>query len=204
MRKLWYSPVLINFWSRSTEFMQFSSLWLVEQFPCICRRTTHRIGLKFGGQTHYGTLQVWLTFSHAPLNSRCYLACDWSSSFRAFADEPLIGLGSNLVVKSVMGLPRSDQLLVMLYWIHAVSWPLIGGAVSMQLQMNRWSDWAQIWWANSLWTSLGLINFWSCSAKFPPFPGLWLVEQFLCICKRTADWIELKFGGQTRYGPPPA
>ena len=39
---------------------------------------------------------------------------------------------------------------------------------------------------------MGLINFWSCSVEFPLFPGIWLVEQFPCICKQTADWIELK------------
>ena len=34
---------------------------------------------------------------------------------------------------------------------------------------------------NLLWDSICMINFWSCSTKFPLFPGLWLVEHFLYI-----------------------
>ena len=30
--------------------------------------------------------------------------------------------------------------------------------------------------------------------EFPPFPGLSLIEQFLCILRHTAHWINLKFG----------
>ena len=36
----------------------------------------------------------------------------------------------------------------------------------------------------------------------PPFPGLWLVEQFQHIFRQIADRIELKFGEQTHWGPP--
>ena len=57
------------------------------------------------------------------------------------------------------------------HWIPVVSWPLIGWAVAMHFQTNRWSDWAQIWWANSLWTSPSMINFWSCFTEFPLFAG---------------------------------
>ena len=36
------------------------------------------------------------------------------------------------------------------------------------------------------------------------FSGLWLVEQFLCICMQTIDQMELKCGGTTHYEGPPA
>ena len=42
------------------------------------------------------------------------------------------------------------------------------------------------------------------SVEFLLFPGLWLVEQFLRICRQTADRFELRFGGPTPYGPPMA
>ena len=53
-----------------------------------------------------------------------------------------------------MGLCTPNELLVMLHWISAISWPLICQTVSENLQTNRWSDWAQIWWANSLWAQV--------------------------------------------------
>ena len=65
-------------------------------------------------------------------------------------------------------------------------------------------DWAQIRWANSLWASADLINFSSCLNEYLFFPGLWLVEQFQCICRQTDDWIGLKFGGLTHHGLPHA
>ena len=37
-----------------------------------------------------------------------------------------------------------------------------------------------------------LINFFSCSTEFLPFPGLWLGEQFLCICWQPAHLIDIK------------
>ena len=57
---------------------------------------------------------------------------------------------------------------------------------------------------NSLYNSPSLINFQACFDEFPPFLGLWLLEQFLCISRQTADWIELKFGGWILYGTPQA
>ena len=57
----------------------------------------------------------------------------------------------------------------MLHGIAVVSWPLIGQAVPAHLQTNRWSDFAQIWWVNTLLASPGLINFWSCSTEFLTF-----------------------------------
>ena len=46
-----------------------------------------------------------------------------------------------------------------------------------------------------------LVNFWSCYAVFSPFPGIWLVEQFLSIYGQTADWTGLRCGGTTHYRP---
>ena len=93
----------------------------------------------------------------------------------------------------------------MVQLIPAVFWPLIGGAVYVHLPTKRWSDYAQTLWANSLWASPGLINFWSCSTEFPLFPaGLWLVGQLPCIWRQTADQIGFKFHVPTHYEPPQA
>ena len=63
----WASPDLINLWSCFTEFPVFRGVWLVEQFPWICRQTTEQIGPKFGGTTHQGYCLAWVTFGHAPM-----------------------------------------------------------------------------------------------------------------------------------------
>ena len=77
--------------------------------------------------------------------------------FRAFANKRLIGLSSNfvdeLVGKLIMGLSSPDYVLDTFCWISVVSWPLTGRVVSAYFQTNRWSDWTQIWWMNSLWYS---------------------------------------------------
>ena len=40
--------------------------------------------------------------------------------------------------------------------------------------------------------SWGLINFGTYSAEFLPFPGLWFVKQFLCICGQShIDWAQI-------------
>ena len=119
---------------------------------------------------------AWFTFGHAPQNSRLFLASDWSSSFHAFTDKLLIRLSSNWVGQLIICLPQPDLLLVMLHEIHTISWPLISWVVSVHLQTNCWSHWAQMWWTNSLWAFLSLINFWSHSTEFQPFPVLWLVK----------------------------
>ena len=117
--------------------------------------------------------------------------------------KPLIGLSSNVVAKLIMRLIRpasghaplvqwscSFGPMVMLLWSsgHAslVQWSCSFGPVVMLL----WSNGHAPFYA----------NFWSCSIEFLPFPGLWLVEQFLCICRQTADRTELKFGGWTHCG----
>ena len=85
--------------------LHYSKLWFQHfAFP-FCAITYHycplpmEVELKISGWIHYGTLQAWLTFGHAPLNSCPFLASDWASSYCTFADKPLIGLTSNLVGK---------------------------------------------------------------------------------------------------------
>ena len=91
------SPDPISVWSRSTEFTLFPGLWFVEQFPRIHGQTAGRIGLRFGGPTHYGPVQGRLTSGHSPLVFRCFLVSGWSSNSCAFTDKPFIGLGSTLM-----------------------------------------------------------------------------------------------------------
>ena len=73
--------------------------------------------------------------------------------------------------------------------------PLICQAGSTHLQTKHWSKFGG---------PTGLINLKSHSTDFLPFPGLWLVEQFPCICRQWADWIGPKFyGPTTHYGSSP-
>ena len=52
------------------------------------------------------------------------------------------------------------------------------------------------------WTSnladeliMGLpVKFWSCFTELLLFPGLWLMQQFLHICRQIADQIDIRFG----------
>ena len=71
---------------------------------------------------------------------------------------------------------------------------------SLHLQTDCWSHWVKIWWANTLQASASIINFWMLFTEFPPFSSIWLVDQFLHICRQTADQIELKFGRWTHHG----
>ena len=61
----------------------------------------------------------------------------------------------------------------------------------------------KFWWMNLLLNSTDLINFGTCTYKFPLFPGLRFVEQFPYICKQTACRIGLRFGRQTHGTPRP-
>ena len=70
--------------------------------------------------------------------------------------------------------------------IPSVSCPLVSWTVFAHLQTN-----------SSLWNSSDLINSWSHSAEFTPFLCPLLVKRFLCICRHTADQIDMKFGGWT-------
>ena len=88
-----------------------------------------------GGGESMSTNQIWWTISlwASPglMNSCHFLASGVSSSFCASADKPLIGFALSIVSKLIMGLPRSEQILVTLLWIPIVFWPLIGRAVSV-------------------------------------------------------------------------
>ena len=115
-------------------------------------QTTQEINLKFVRYIHYGTPHPWLNCGLAPLNYH-FPAYDWCNSFYQFANEPLIRLSSNLLGQIIMGCPQPGQLSVTLHWISAISRPLIYPVVSTHLQKNHRSDFVQIWWANSLWSS---------------------------------------------------
>ena len=67
-----------------------------------------------------------------------FLAFDVSNSFRAFADNRLIGLSPRC--KLIKGLAMLDWCLAMLRWIANASRPLIGRADSAHFQTNRWPD----------------------------------------------------------------
>ena len=77
----------------------------------------------------------------------------------AIINRAIKGLQSPLYIRYCT--PKAWLTLVMLRWIPAISWPLIGQAVSTHLQMqtNCWSDWTQIWWGNSLCVSLAWLIF---------------------------------------------
>ena len=155
--QIWYensfgaSPGLIYFWSRFAEFLSFSDIWFIEQFPRICRYTADRIEIRFSGSFIMGLPNLWLN-----LGSRNF----------------------------------------------SYSRPLIGRVLSVHLQKNYWSDWVQSWWTNSLRASPVLINFWSCSTEFLPFHGLWLTEQFPCICRQTVILFSLDLVGKLTMGFP--
>ena len=52
---------------------------------------------------------------------------------------------------------------------------------------------SQTWWIHTLGESSN--HFWSHTTVFLPFPGPWLVKQFMHICRQTINWINLKFVG---------
>ena len=88
-------------------------------FPRICRQTDNRRS----NWLDYGSLQAWLTFVHASLNFHHSLASDLSSCFRA--EETIAEFSANSVDKFILGLYGPGKDLVAIYWIPAVSWPLI-------------------------------------------------------------------------------
>ena len=94
---------------------------------------------------------------NASLNSDHFLAFDLSNIFCAFLDKLL--RRSNLLDTFIVVLTRLDELLVMCHWIPTISWPLIGQAVSMHLQTNKWLNWAKIWLAILLQASLAWLTF---------------------------------------------
>ena len=89
--------------------------------------------------------------------SHHFLDYYWTSILRAFADNPLIGFSLYFVGKLIMGLPWPDWILVTLYWIPIVLWPLISGVVSTHFWTIRWSDLTRNWWDHSWWASFSLM-----------------------------------------------
>ena len=74
-------------------------------------------------------------------------------SYHMFPDKSMRGWIWNLVDT------RPENFFITLHWITTVSWMLIGWTVSTHWQTNHLSDWAQIWWANALWTSPDWLTF---------------------------------------------
>ena len=175
----------LTFGHTPLNFSPFPGLWLMKQLT-----DKLLIGFKFGGPTHNGTPQAWLTFRCAPLNSCHFLASDWSSTFRPFRDKPLIRFISHLVCQLLASPCRPAYL-----WL-VEQFPCIYRQTADQIELKFGGP------IHYIWASPSLIHFWSWSTEFPPCHGLWLVEQFLHIFRQTADEIELKFGGLTHYGPP--
>ena len=77
--------------------------------------------------------QAWLIFGHAPLNSCHFLALDWSSSFHAFPDKPLIRLISTLV--DTVGTPYNTNVGVQKIPDRAIWKPM----VAKRNNTNPWS-----------------------------------------------------------------
>ena len=119
---------------------------------------------------------AWLIFGHASLNSRHFLALDLPSSLCEYADKMLIRLRSNLVGHLITGLPQPH------FWSCSAEFqPFLGSdwsGISMHLPEKHWLDWIQIWWANSLQASPGLIDFWSCSAESKFLIPIWFNSQW--------------------------
>ena len=100
----WAQILWANFLLTLRWISAIPGLWLIQMFSPICRYTADRIELKLGRPTRYWPFQVWVTFGHAPRNSRCFLDAYLLSVFCAFADKLLIRFSSNLVSKLMMDL----------------------------------------------------------------------------------------------------
>ena len=58
---------------------------------------------------------------------------------------------------------------------------------------KHFSEWAEIWGANSLWDSPGLINFWSCSVLPGTicWPLIWGAASVHLQTNRWSDWLQI-------------
>ena len=139
---------LSNYWSHFFEFPPFPSLWFVEQFPPIYRSIADQFALIFNGIAHYGSPHAWLTFGHDPLNFCRLLASDWLSSFRAFADNYLIGFSSNLVGRLTMDLSWPHWLFIL--WSCSTEFPPFH-VLWLVEQLPH------IWWQTANWIELKFI-----------------------------------------------
>ena len=96
---MWWIPSvwegMINFWSCFAEFLLFP--WVVQQVSHISYQTSQGIELKLDGCIHYETLQIWITFDQASVNSCSSLASDRASIFRISSNKLLRGLSSYLI-----------------------------------------------------------------------------------------------------------
>ena len=91
---------------------------------------------------------------------------------------------------------RQAWTLVNLCLIYVISGPLIGPADPVHLLTNRY--WIGLTWNLADVFILGLpradyhiilvMLFWNLAFSWP-FPGLWLVNHFPCICRQTTDYI---------------
>ena len=189
------------------EFLPYPGSRLVEQFLCICRQITDHIELKFGGASQYvPPTSNLLDFGTHSTEIPLFLGL-WPPGIPQPASDlvtlrwipaiccPVIGWAfphicrqtSDWIELKLGRLPYFRSSLINFGHAPTVSWPLIGWRVSMHLQTNCSLDSAQIWWVNSLCASPSLTKFLLHSAEIPVFPGLWVVEQFLCICRQTPD-----------------
>ena len=102
----------------------------------------------------------------------------------------LTGLSSNLVGKLILGSPglitfrphSTDFLPFHSLWLIEVS---------MHMQTNRWSDLAQIWRANSLWSSLTYLNCCHAPLNSDRFLASECSSSFCAFGEKNAEIISL-------------
>ena len=139
--------VVTNSTSCSAEFPLFPGLWLVEQFPCVCRPTASPKYLMklLWGLHHSGLQQSVRPHIRVCIGDKTCLLQDsnvWSDG----------------LLQTTVGSAYISGAPICQVW---ASWTPGPGLT------NRWLVWAQIWWANLLQASPGLINVWSYCAEFP-------------------------------------
>ena len=121
--------------SRSIEFLSYPGLWLIEQFPPICRQLDHRIELKFGGRTHYAAPQPGCLLVTLHWIPAVWLPLIGGAISAHFPDKLLRGLISNLLEHSYgTHKVRSAEFL---------PFPGLWLAVSAHFRTNRSADWSQ-------------------------------------------------------------
>ena len=96
-----------------------------------------------------------------------------------------LGIQHDSIVWVIMrqrGYPQNASVLVVLVW-----------SVSMLLQTNCWSDWAQFWWANSLWASFSLIG----DVPLNSCVSWTLIIQAVSVHWQTDHWFNLLWPNDT-------
>ena len=80
-----------------------------------------------------------LTFGHAAPNFNRFLAYDWSSSFRAFADKPLIKLGSTLVGQAqLIRMIKFRSCSLIVWFPSTLIYPLVGDLHPLMPCFFKW------------------------------------------------------------------